>query len=179
MAPFYSEDDWNDLEICTLDMYTQCLERLDRTDEYVRIMLKLLAKLVQRDRSNTYLKSEAVGYSRDQSMNEEINTASCLKSLILASERLKEPISAPMDKYFTNICVDPYLQHFENRDGFQLTLDMHCLMAGELKAERIKVKIVNVDDKQSNDIWLLSESSQVMKAGRTKTILTAFVRIHR
>ena len=178
MAPFYSSDDWNSLEICTLDMYARCLENLDQTDDYVRIMVKLLAELVRRDRLDVYLRSETALFSHEKSMNEETNTASCLKSLILASKRLKEPITAPMENYFMNIHIDPYLRHFENKDGFQLTLNMRCLMSCDFKADRIKVKIVAVDDRHSSDIWLLSESSQLMKAGHVQTVLTAFVSLH-
>ena len=55
LATFYAKDDWNTLEMSMLRMYAQCLQKTNRDEEYVRVGLKIVAKVV-RENKNLFIK---------------------------------------------------------------------------------------------------------------------------
>ena len=56
-TPFFGDGGWSLLELSMLVMYSDCLKRLERKDENVKVMLKLLAKAAnaERDRQQSKL----------------------------------------------------------------------------------------------------------------------------
>ncbi|KAL9122575.1 MAG: hypothetical protein Q9187_000868 [Circinaria calcarea] len=173
LAPFYAGDDWNNLEIGVLDMYSRCLKKLDQLEEYIRVSLRLVAKLVRSKSQNTDTSHTGLRFPNVTGFRDIRNDTGYLRDLIEASERLEEPISIPMEDYFTKVHVDPYLEHFVHKDGFQLTLEFRYIVTDEITADQIKIRLVNIDDKQAGDIWLTSGGPTTISYGRTKVPVTA------
>ena len=147
-----------------LQMYLRCLEKLDRKQDFARVGLQLLANIAREQRllsgfrSNSYL--------------DEATKMQCLKSVIHASKSVQQPLSVPLADYFTQIQVDPYIYHFENRDGFRLSMHLRNLMSEEFEAQDVRVRIVGAEEEQNFEIWLATESPQHLKPGSNSITLS-------
>ncbi len=146
-----------------LEMYAQCLRRLDRSEEYINIALQILANIVQHD----------ITVPQHQKRGD---VSGHLGGLISASKSLDHNISIPMDRYFGDIRLDPFLRHYESHDGFQLLLCFQYLMPESLQAEKVRVRIVTVGKEQRYEIWLAAEGLQRMEPGTVEVHLGSNVR---
>ena len=160
LSTFYHNNDWARLEMPMLDMYAQCLKQLDRKLDFCRIGLQILAKTTRRPES---LQRVSGVFLHNNS--EEL--AHYLADVLEASESLQRSISAPLQKHFVQILLDPYIRHFDDRDGFQMTLSLRNPMPVAITAEEIRVKLVNVDNDQRSDIWLKTGDPSHLRLGTT------------
>ena len=172
LAPFYAQDDWADLESSILDMYAQCLKKLGRWDEFIKIALKILAKAAYMCRQNvgfqTLKKATPNSWT---SLHDEKDEAGYLDDLLTASKRLKDPISTQMSSYFADIKVGPYINHCEKKDGFRLNLNLRYLLSAGLEVQQVQVRLLSATEGQTREIWLSSEAPFHMKRGPTTVIL--------
>ena len=153
LAPFYAKDDWDSLEMSMLNMYAQCLKNIGRHEEYIRVGLKMVAKLSRQRRSLLSVLPNAA------------HKPLSLSDLISTSRSLKEPITVPLDKYFRDITVDPYPRHYDDHDGFQLQLKLWNATLGAFKAQQVRVQISSIEEEIHSEIWLTSEKIHVLEPG--------------
>lgn len=153
LAPFYAKDDWDSLEMSMLRMYAQCLQKTNRDEEYIRVGLKIVAKVVRENKSlfrvQPNIASKALGFA----------------DLILASRSLGEPISVSIDNYFGDISLDPYPKHYNDHDGFQLQLRLRNRTSQALEAEQIRVQIVSSEEDQQSNLWLAADGMHILAPG--------------
>ena len=145
-----------------LEMYARCLKHLDRNEEYIDIALQILAKTVQRNRIVQY---QNVGHASGH-----------LRSLIAASKSLDKNVSIPMDGYLGDIRLDPYLHRYERHDGFQLSLRFQNLMPETFQAQKIRARLVTVEEEPPYEIWLSPEGVERIEPGSVKVVLGSNVR---
>ncbi|KAL8867365.1 MAG: hypothetical protein Q9174_005712 [Haloplaca sp. 1 TL-2023] len=160
LSTFYHNNDWARLEIPMLDMYAQCLKQLDRRLDFCRIGLQILAQTARRPGSLQHVS----GVSRHEDSEE---LGHYLDDVLEASNALQRSISAPLQKQFGRILLHPYIRHFDDRDGFQMTLSLQNLMPVAFTAEEVRVKLVNVDNDQRSDIWLKTGDPDHLGPGTT------------
>ncbi|KAI9815803.1 MAG: hypothetical protein M1827_002199 [Pycnora praestabilis] len=173
MAPVFAEKRWNLVETSMLKMYAHCLKELNRGDEYIRVVLKLLRKAASREKAEIHRRGGVhVGSMNVESANldswlddDVIETGGYVKDLFTYSKESQHEVSTPMSWYFTDISVDPFPQHYSDKDGFQLSLRMRYLLEERLEIRNAKLRIVGTVGGQSRDIWLESEESITMKRG--------------
>lgn len=155
LAPFYSKEGWSLLEINMLDMYAQCLKQLSRADDYIRIGLKVVAKL-------------ACGNATASRYRWRQDTMSFgLTELILASRQVDQAISVPMDSYFCGIVIDPYPRPHADHDGFQMKIHVHSLMQEVLEAQQIQISLISVEDDHRSELSLTTNIIYSLKPGTT------------
>lgn len=70
-----------------------------------------------------------------------------------------------MSKYFSNISVEPYVHHYEDSDGFQLSLSVRHIFDDCDIIESAKIRLVCADSNQTKDIWLETSKSINLKKG--------------
>ena len=164
LAPSYAKDEWSNLEIVMLSMYAECLSHLQRTEDYVRVASRALAKMVQNSLG-------AIGEPRKGSadllstaQNPGYTTVS-LKDIVAASTSLEQPVSVPMDQYFDHIRLDKYIQHSSDHDGFALLLGFRSLLPGNFEAQSVRVKLTSAGEEQRSELLLAIASPQVIRAG--------------
>ena len=150
-------------------MYAQCLQKLGRKSDYVRIALKIVAKEAQRQRRRTGFRSTrpsklTVGTTQRQI----VDTRGYLQNLLSTSKDLKEPVTTPLKRYFVNVRVDPHVRHFEDKDGFELEMDVHHVMYNVLEARKLEIRLVSAGEGQSRDIWLSSPTPISLASGRNR-----------
>ncbi|KAH3915205.1 hypothetical protein HBI56_014220 [Parastagonospora nodorum] len=173
MASLFAESRWNTVETTMLKMHSQCLKKLNRKDEYVRTLLDLLAKSAASRMSfkTTSRRADANDISdmpRDWLNDDKVDTVGIFNELIAFSQQLPYDVTVKMPKYFGDIMVEPYVRHYDERDGFQLRLQFRHILEDEIEIKSAKVRLVSADSSQIKDVWLESSNPLKLKKGLTK-----------
>ncbi|KAL8690870.1 MAG: hypothetical protein Q9218_003784 [Villophora microphyllina] len=158
LASFYYNNDWMRLEIPMLDMYAHCLKYLDRRKDFCQAGLQLLARLIS-------LRGLSYGLEGKYERQNPVAVGRYMQDVIDASGYLQQPIPAPLHSFFGQVSLDPYIRHFDDRDGFRTWLHLQNLMAAAFEAQEVRVKIIGVDADQHCEIWLETETSEVLQPG--------------
>ncbi|KAK5143460.1 hypothetical protein LTR04_001888, partial [Oleoguttula sp. CCFEE 6159] len=164
VLPSYAGDRWNLIEVEMLKMHAQCLRMLQLKEDYVRVVLKLLAKFAAREMDGRWPNSGLpTGQEEEQIVTNEnspwadddsVHSAGYLGDLIAFSEKLPQNVVVPLSDYFGNINVEPYIRHYDGKDGFQLRLQFKHLLVDEITVQRAKVRLVSGLSGQSREVWL-------------------------
>lgn len=165
LAPFYAQGQWSELELVMLDLYTQCLERLDRNEEYVSIALKIVANQVKamnklRDGGPSRLQSPLRGISR--------SSKSYLQGLLSASKSLERKIYAPTERYFEHVSLDPQIRHSDHDDSFHLMLNVKPQVSETFNADDVRVCLVKLSDEQRTELWPTAADVTITARNTTK-----------
>ncbi|KAH8698383.1 putative TMEM1 family protein [Talaromyces proteolyticus] len=175
LATFYENCQWATLEGTVLELYTQCLQKLDQNDEYVRAMLRLLSQYASYTQSGLSIRQKSLLASLDSTDQSIIDPY--IESLFLASAKLSREISVPLSSFFGNIDVNPEIKHYEDRDGFQMQLKLRFLLGSEIKIESVKVRLVSAGGLQAHEVWLergeeivIKSSTSTMSVGSATTL---------
>lgn len=169
LAPFYAQGQWSELELVMLDLYAQCLNHLDRKEEYVSVALKIVAKQVEANRRSGH------GWQADpQRSNLTVTetSRSYLHSLIAASTSLERQIVAPVERYFGHVSLDPRIRHSDKHDSFHLFLKVKLQVLETLPAEEIRVCLVRMTGEQRSELWL-NAADVTIAAGEITKIFVA------
>lgn len=174
LAPFYAKDEWSNLDMVMLNMYAECLSHLQRTEDYVRVALRALAKMIQNSSGATGKPREGSADSLNTAQNPGYTTVS-LKDIMAASTSLEQPVSVSMDQYFDHVGLDKYIQHFSDHDGFALLLKLRSLLPGSLEAQSVRVKLVSAGEEPRSELWLAVDSPQNIRTGHNQIKLRSKV----
>lgn len=156
-----------------LDIHAQCLQKLNKLDDYVRIALKLLAKVVQMKRQALSDKTARKPHSTTRQDHLTRNTDKYLKDLLRISKKLEQPVTALLTDFFSEISIRPYLEHFESKDGFRVAIDIGNVMLDGIYIQRLQLRLLSADEGLGREVWLSSEGSVKMDRHRSRT--TVFV----
>ena len=182
MASLFAESRWNTVETTLLKMHAQCLKKLNRKDEYVRTLLDLLAKSATnrkslRSSSKRASSSDAFRVSKDWLDDDNVDTTGVFEELVEFSEQLPYDVNVPMAKYFGDIVVEPYVRHFDDKDGFQLRLQFRHVLEDELDLRQAKVRLISATSAQGKEIWLENSDAIQLKKGICRMWLGSNVRV--
>ncbi|KAI1110530.1 trafficking protein particle complex subunit 10 [Nemania sp. NC0429] len=165
-TPFFGESGWSLLELSMLVMYSTCLKELQRRDEYVKVLLKLLSKAAaaEKDRrqATTSFKSEAEDYPESQDIK------GLLDDLLLETKAVSTELRIPLSSFFSSVQIDGSPEYDEGRDGFALRLKLDSLLVDDLVVDVARVHIVNVSTGSLKEIWLNQEGPITIRPGRSK-----------
>jgi hypothetical protein len=170
MASYFAESRWNTVETTMLKMHARCLKKLNRKDEYVRTVLDLLAKsAASRMAFKSSVKrastADAADMPRDWLNDDKVDTTDVFHELISYSQQLPYDVTVQMPKYFGDISVEPYVRHYDDRDGFQLRLQFRHHLEDEIEIRAAKIRLVGAVSNQAKDIWLEETGAIQLKKG--------------
>ncbi|KAF2016610.1 TMEM1 family protein-like protein [Aaosphaeria arxii CBS 175.79] len=170
MASSFRETRWNLVESTMLKMHAECLKKLNRKDEYVRKLLDLLAKSAANAKSlRSSFRRTSAGpgtHSANHWLDDDkVNTTGILRELIDFSEQLPYDVTVPMLDYFSDISVEPYVKHFEDKDGFQLRVSFRHLLEDQVTVQKVRIRLVGASTEQGKEIWLESDGPFEVKKG--------------
>lgn len=170
MASTFGESGWNTVETTMLKMYAECLKKLNRKDEFIRTLLEVLAKSAASKRSLRVASkggddTEAVQTPNYWLNDDQVNTSGVFHDLVVYSQQLPYDVNVQMAKYFNDIVVEPYVRHFDEKDGFQLRLQFRHLLEDEVDFDNAKVRLIDANSAQGKDIWLESTETAQIKKG--------------
>lgn len=180
MASLFAESRWNTVETTMLKMYARCLKKLNRKDEYVRTLLDLLAKSAASRMSfkpspKQASADEASDIHRDWLNDDKVDTTGVFHELIEYSQQLPYDVTVQMPKYFGDISVEPYVRHYDDKDGFQLRLHFRHLLEDEVEIRAAKVRLVSANSTQRKEIWLENTEPTQLKKGLSRMWLGCMV----
>lgn len=172
----YAKSRWNTVVATMLKMYARCLKKLNRKDEYIRTLLDLLA----RSSASRISFSSASKRASDEGVSDmpwdwlnddKVDTGGVLSELVNYSQQLPYDVSVQMADYFTDVAVEPYLRHYEDKDGFQLRLQFRHILEDEIEIHAAKIRLVSANSTTAKDIWLETPEAMTVKKGLTRVWL--------
>jgi hypothetical protein len=153
LAHLYGKASWSHLELNMLNMYAHCLKETKQNEEYVRIGLEIVAKLV--------LENDAMSNIQNTLERE----SSSLTELIAASRTIDKQLTVPMQDFFGDIDVDPYTRPYDDHDGFRLQVQVTNLTSEGIKAHEVRIKLVTVEEEHHSELWLTADNVTMIQPG--------------
>lgn len=180
MAPFYGEEGWTQIELSMLVMYAKCLKQLQRKEEYVRVVLKLLSKAAMAEKERIRRKSDLQpGPISSFSHEELVPNEPYLEELLQITKTFQHEVQVPLQNFFSHVEVDDTPRYHSEKDSFALQLRFRYLLAENMNIEKAKVKISPVEGDGSRDIWLESEGPTLFKNGSVRLVVQTNVSLFR
>ncbi|KAJ9196715.1 hypothetical protein DTO021D3_5185 [Paecilomyces variotii] len=173
LAPFYGNSRWTILEGSVLELYGRCLKELKRNEEYVRILLKLLANYAADLQSQMSDRQKATAAFSEFTQSGRVSKY--VKELFNASSALPKEISASFSDFFADLEVSPAIRHYKDKDGFELQMSTRFLLEEVVKVSSIKMRLVSANTQQSNEVWLESSEEVVVKPSLTKLLIPSSI----
>lgn len=172
LAPFYAQGQWSDVEIVMLDLYARCLEKLDRNEEYVNILLKIVAKQLEAAR-RSYDSAH-----RRSSIDGSEGSSPRFRSLLAASRRLEKAVMAPMDRYFDDVILDPQIRHDDMNDTFSFSINIRQQLVDIVHIDELRVRLIGMGEEQNTEIMLTAINAILTARDVTKISVTSKVRLY-
>ncbi|KAI9849404.1 MAG: hypothetical protein M1838_000147 [Thelocarpon superellum] len=173
LLPSFVEANWARVETTMLRAYAQCLKRLDRDGDYVRVLVELLAQAVNGLRDQAPRSRSSVDV--DERMDRTLQTTRAeahglaadryLAEMLKYSQTLPQRVTVALQRLCNSIRVMTVPQHYDDRDGFRLQLRLRYQLSRELQVERVKIRVVSTANVLSREIWLESEEPVTMMPG--------------
>lgn len=170
IAPFYGNKRWTVLEGAILEMYTRCLKELKRSEEYVRLLLRLLAKFAAHTQANLTNHQQKV--SGDPVLLAAVSPY--VDDLFKSSGKLQKDLSGSLLEFFADLRVDPVVLHYPDRDGFQVQLYLRFLLSDKIDIDAVKVRLVSASG-QSNEQWIETSTKSVVRSSSTRLLIDSSV----
>ncbi|KAL4780856.1 trafficking protein particle complex subunit 10 [Aspergillus varians] len=169
IAPFYGSKRWTILEGVMLEMYARCLKELDRNEEYVRMVVRLLAKYAAHTQSQLSTRQKTLDAS--SIFAEEAMVSEYVEELFRASGALQKDISTPLTDFFGELTVKPLTLHYADKDGFQLQLYLQFLLGKRIDVDSIKVRLVSANSAQTSEYWIETSGKTTVKSSPTRILV--------
>ncbi|KAI0545091.1 cis-golgi transport protein particle complex subunit [Xylaria curta] len=170
-TPFFGESGWSLLELSMLIMYSRCLKQLQRKDEYVKVLLKLLSKAAIAEKDRRRAKPSFSAESQEYPETEEIQ--GLLDDLLLETRSIANEMRIPLSNFFCSIEIDGTPEYDDGRDSLALQLKIDSLLVDDLTVDSASVRIVSASSKPSRDIWLKQEGPITIRSGNSKLKLSS------
>ncbi|KAI1120859.1 trafficking protein particle complex subunit 10 [Nemania abortiva] len=170
-TPFFGESGWSLLELSMLIMYSKCLKNLQRKEEYVKVLLKLLSKAAIAEKNRRLAKPSFNIDAQDYPENEEIK--GLLDDLLLETRAVLNEMRIPLSNFFSSVEIDGAPEYDEGQDGLALHLKLDSLLVDSLTIDTASVRIVNASSKPLKEIWLKKEGPITIRPGKSKLKLTS------
>lgn len=173
IAPFYESSHWILIEGAILELYTRCLKKLGRNDDYVRLMLRLLSQYASYTQSSLSPRQKAYVAASDTSL--ESNVSPYVEELLQASKAMVKEVNVPLSNFFGDLLVESEIKHYEDKDGFQMHIKLRCLLDKDIAADSIKVRLVGATGTLSNEVWLENTGGIVIRSKTTRLSIDSSV----
>jgi hypothetical protein len=170
MAPFYGSKVWGVLEGTMLELYSRCLKKLERHEDYVRMMLKLLSKYASFAHSRILHSKKAL--AAPTSISEQEKLAAYVSGLFEGAGVLQKEISASLSDFFADLHVDPAIQLYDDKDGFQIRLSLRFMLGPQVEIDFLKVRLVSANNSEH---WVEVPTKFVVKSSKTKILIDSAV----
>ncbi|KAF1814545.1 hypothetical protein P152DRAFT_447886 [Eremomyces bilateralis CBS 781.70] len=178
-SPLYAQSRWGFVETAMLKLHVQCLKKLHRKDEYIRVLFRLLAKAAASEKARllprpklkphtSSLDNAEVVASTIQATwldDDLVDTQGYLAELVSFSDELPYDVTVPMAHYFADITVIPTIRHFEDKDGFELQVRVRHVLSDDVSIQEAKVLLKASGQRQVPDIWLTSRQPTTVRKG--------------
>lgn len=175
MTPFYGDSGWAKVELSMLVMYARCLQELQRIEDYVKVVLKLLSRIAAVENEKLRGKS-TLQFGRGSSHNQEtLPNHSYIPELLEITKQLQHTVEVPLQNFFNYAEIDGTVRYHPEKDSFALQLQLHYLLADELLIQKAKVLITPTTGDVNREMWLEMDGSTVFKKGKVNLLVQSNV----
>lgn len=168
-TPFFGESGWSLLELSMLVMYSGCLKQLQRKDEFVKVMLKLMSKAsaAERDRQK---QKRSIQVGKKEAMQYPDNDAikGFLDDLLSETKTLPKEVKVPLSNFFSSVEVDGTPEYHDGKDSFSIAFNLNSLLVDALRIEKAKARIVGQIAGAQREAWLELSSPATIKPGKNR-----------
>jgi len=168
IIPVYSQLQWTLIETEMLLVHAKCLKVLNRRDDYVRMLLGLLALVVS---AKTTTRINEVAHHLDIE-SYQVQGKSLLSELNTVAAQLPYDITVDLSTYFQNIRLDPYIRHHPKDEGFQLRLKLKSVFEDDMIIKHAKVVLTPLSNNSASEIHLQSEGEIKISKGSATIVLS-------
>lgn len=166
-TPFYGESGWSLLELSMLVMYSKCLKELNKMDDYVTVLRKLLSKAAAAEMDRLQQQSSTrLGSLKDYPRQSNID--GFLGDLLSASMKLQKNVEIPVANFFCHVEVDETPVYDDGQDSFRLRLRLRSLLAEDLEVQQCKLRMVSPSVGGLKEIWLRTSEPVVLQPGKNE-----------
>ncbi|CAG7916506.1 unnamed protein product [Penicillium olsonii] len=169
MAPFYGTRNWVILEGCMLELHARCLKELQRNEDYVRMMIRLLSKFATYAQAQLSIRQKAVAGFIPSTEQEILDLH--VNDLFNASGALQKDILASLADFFADLHVNPAIRLYDNQDGFQVELSLRFLLGQQIEIDNLKIRLVGANSAQNSEHWIENGEKFVVKSSSTKVLI--------
>lgn len=164
ITPFYGDASWTQVEISLLVMYAKCLKELSRNDEYVKVVLKLLARVAMMEKDKLTRKSTfRIGFPNKFDEGDVMLSDTYVDELLQITQTLSRDIHVPLQDYFSKIEVDGTPQYHPGQDSFGLNLQLQYLLKEDLSIDKARVRVIPLMGGPGREIWLETNNAVIFK----------------
>lgn len=160
----FSKTSWSYVHGEMLRIYAKCLKDLHRRDEYMRVMLGLLGKVVARRTTRALPRIQNASAWLDEGT---VDVSGVLGELVSFSDELPYNFTAPMSDFFAEIDVGPEIVLHPDKDGFGLNVGLKHLLDDDLAVDHVRLRLVLASD-ASQEIFLQNDGPLELKRGFVK-----------
>jgi trafficking protein particle complex subunit 10 len=171
-TPFFGESGWSLLELSLLLTYSECLDELQRREEYAKVVLKLLSKAAaaERDRLQHQVSFRVSAKSKESSEHTEFPERTILKGylgkMLAASKQLSMELRVPVTSLLDDLLIVGSAEYKEKEDSFSIVLQVRSLLTDPLPIDIARVRMSALGTSQPREIWLESKDSLELEPGR-------------
>ncbi|KAI1477748.1 trafficking protein particle complex subunit 10 [Daldinia eschscholtzii] len=166
-TPFFGESGWSLLELSMLMMYSRSLKQLQRKDEYVKVMLKLLTKAAAAERDR---QAEKAGFRIGKIEKVDYPDSEVIKGmlddLLATTETLSNELQISLSSFFSVVEVDGPPEYHQGHDSISLNLKMVSLLVDKFKVDSAKVRVISLAGKSSKEMRFELAQPVVIKPGK-------------
>ncbi|KAI1336255.1 trafficking protein particle complex subunit 10 [Xylariaceae sp. FL0016] len=166
-TPFFGESGWSLLELSMLVMYSRCLKQLERKDEYVKVLLKLLSKAAAAERDQQRKKSTfRIGQKPEVDFPGSEAIKGFLIDLISEAKGLSHEVRMPLSSFFYSMEIIGSPEYHDGRDSFSVHLSVTSLLVDQFTVDKARMRITSAQSRSQKEIWLEQEGPITIQPGR-------------
>ncbi|KAJ5753030.1 hypothetical protein N7520_009947 [Penicillium odoratum] len=169
MAPFYGSKLWTVLEGTMLELYARCLKELNRHEDYVRMVLKLLSKYASYSQSQLSDRQRAL--STPTSILGQEQLSGYVSDLFQGLGCLQKDVTTSLVDFFADLQIDPAIRLYDDKDGFQIQMALRFLLGPQIEINSIKIRLVSASSSQNSEHWIEGSTNFVIKSTKTKILI--------
>ncbi|ODA77756.1 hypothetical protein RJ55_06358 [Drechmeria coniospora] len=166
IQPFYGSSGWTELELSILVMYSQCLDRLESHNDYVRVALDLLTKACAAEKERLQQNSALPMRAGIAGATGAAPLHGVAEKLFRLSKSLSWEAKAPLSSLFTGIRLNGAPEYHDGRDSCSLSISLHGLLPETITFDSAKVKITCVDGGPCRDLVFETNGQVILSPGR-------------
>lgn len=167
-TPFFGEHSWSLLELSMLCMYGKCLKELNRKEDYVRVVLKLLSKAAKAERQrleeHSSLLIDLQPYVDTYTMAVKV----FLEDLVAIASTLDgNEFRLPLANFIRSLEIQGAPEYIDGQDSFALCLKINSLLPDEMVFEKIRLRLSG----PHREIWVESREAYSLTPGSSSVRL--------
>ncbi|KAK6842979.1 hypothetical protein PG987_003839 [Apiospora arundinis] len=175
-TPFFGESGWSLLELSMLVMYSDCLKQLQRKDEYIKVVLKLLSKAAAAERDREHHRSSfRIGKKEETVYPDNDAIKGFLSHLLSETKTIANEARIPLANFFSGVEIEATPEYHDGRDSFSILLKATSILVDDLPLEKAKMRMIGHVGGTQREIWLELADPVVIKPGRNKLKLDSKV----